>query len=81
MILASEVIDAGQLAQVVEAAVIAGIGVCIAFSLVIRGAVRADEHRQRSRPLAAGAYAVLATLALLACLGAIALGVSVMLSK
>lgn len=78
--LATTVLDVGQLAQVVEVALIAGIGVSLAFSLVIRGAVRAGEHRQ-SRPLLAGVHALLATLALLAVLAAIAFGVSTMLSK
>jgi hypothetical protein len=77
----ASVLDAGQLLEVVEAALIAGVGVCIAFSLVIRGSVRANERRQASRPVAAGAYATLATVALLACFAAIAFGVSVMLSK
>lgn len=79
--LATKVLDVGQLAQVVEAAVIAGIGVSLAFSLVIRGAVRASERRHEARPLAAGGYALLAGAALLAVLGAIGFGVSVMLSK
>lgn len=79
--LATKVLDIGQLAQVVEAALIAGIGVSIAFSLVIRGAVRAGEHRQRSQPIAATAYAAMATIAMLACLGAIVFAVTVMLSK
>ena len=81
MIVLAKVLDVGQLLEVVEASMIAGIGVCIAFSLVIRGAVRAGERRQQSRPVAAGAYATLATLALLACLGAVVFGVSTMLSK
>ena len=81
MIVATKILDVGQLAQVVEAALIAGIGVSVAFSLVIRGAVRAGEHRQQSQPLRAGAYALMATLSLLAVLGAIAFAVTVMLSK
>ena len=80
MILATKILDVGQLAQVVEAALIAGIGVSIAFSLVIRGAVCASEHRQE-RPFAAGAYALMAVLGMLVCLGAIVFGVTTMLSK
>lgn len=74
------VLDIGQLAQVIEASLLAGIGVSIAFSLVIRGTVRASEQRQ-THPLAAGLHALMAVLALLACLGAIVFGVSVMLTK
>jgi uncharacterized membrane protein YjgN (DUF898 family) len=77
---ATKVIDLGQLAQVVEVSLIAGVGVSLAFSLVIRGAVRAGEHR-RSRPVAAGAHALLAVVGLLAVLAAIVVGVSAMLSK
>jgi hypothetical protein len=79
--LATEILDLGQIAQVIEAAVIAGIGICVAFSLVIRGAVRASEHRQGSRPFAAGLHALIALLAMAVCLGAIVFGVSSMLSK
>ncbi len=74
------VVDLGQLLEVVEASLIAGIGISVAFSLVIRGAVRAAEHRQ-TRPFTAGAHALMALLAMLVCLGAIVFGVSTMLSK
>lgn len=79
--IATKILDVGQLAQVVETALIAGIGVSIAFSLVIRGAVRASEHRAQSQVARASAYALLSTVAFLAVLGAIAFGVTVMLSK
>jgi 4-hydroxybenzoate polyprenyltransferase len=78
--LATKIVDLGQLAQVVYVALIAGIGVSLAFSLVIRGTVRAGEHR-RSRPIAAGAHALLAILGMLVVLAAIGFGISTMLSK
>jgi hypothetical protein len=74
------VVDLGQLLEVVEASLIAGIGVSVAFSLVIRGTVRAAEHRH-TRPFAAGVHSLVALLAMLVCLGAIVFGVSTMLSK
>jgi len=77
---ATKIVDLGQLAQVVEVALVAGIGVSLAFSLVIRGAVRAGEHR-RTRPVVAGAHALLAAAGLLVVLAAIVFGVSTMLSK
>lgn len=77
---ATKIVDLGQLAQVIEVALVAGIGVSLAFSLVIRGAVRAGEHR-RTRPVVAGAHALLATVALLAVLAAIVFGISTMLAK
>ena len=78
--LATKILDVGQLWQVVEASLIAGIGVAIAFSLVIRGAVRFAEHRH-TRPLAAGGHALVALLGMLVVLGAIVFGVSTMLAK
>jgi uncharacterized iron-regulated membrane protein len=78
--LATKVVDVGQLAQVIYVALITGIAVSVAFSLVIRGVVRAGEHG-RSRPVLAGAYALLATIGLLVVAAAIVYGISVMLSK
>jgi len=77
---ATKIVDVGQLAQVIYVALIAGVALSLAFSLVIRGAVRAGEHR-RTRPVLATAHALLATAGLLVVLGAIVFGVSVMLSK
>ncbi|HEU4703355.1 MAG TPA: hypothetical protein VFS37_12810 [Conexibacter sp.] len=80
MLTATKVVDVGQLAQVVYVALIAGVAISLAFSLVIRGAVRAGEHR-RSRPVVAGAHALVAIVAMLVVVAAIVFGVSAMLSK
>lgn len=77
---ATKVVDVGQLAQVIYVALIAGVVVSLAFSLVIRGAVRAGEHRH-SRPLLAGLHGLLAVAGLLVVAAAIVFGVSTMLSK
>jgi hypothetical protein len=77
---ATKVIDVGQLAQVIYVSLIAGVGVSLAFSIVIRGVVRAGEHR-RTRPVVAGAHALLAVVGMLVVLAAIVFGVSTMLSK
>jgi uncharacterized iron-regulated membrane protein len=78
--LATKVVDVGQLAQVVYIALIAGVAISLAFSLVIRGAVRAGEHG-RSRPFLAGLHALMATIGLLVVAAALVYGISVMLSK
>jgi uncharacterized iron-regulated membrane protein len=78
--LATKIVDVGQLAEVIYVALIAGVAVSLAFSLVIRGAVRAGEHR-RSRPVLAGAHALMATVGMLFVPAAIVFGVSTMLSK
>lgn len=78
--LATKVVDVGQLAQVVYVALIAGVVLSLAFSLVIRGAIGAGEHR-RARPVLAGAHGLMAVLGMLVVVAAIAFGVSTMLSK
>ena len=78
--LATKIVDFGQLAQVVYVSLIAGVGVSLAFSIVIRGAVRAGEHR-RTRPVAAAAHALTAVAGLLIVLAAVVFGVSTMLAK
>jgi uncharacterized iron-regulated membrane protein len=78
--LATKIVDFGQLAEVIYVSLIAGVGVSLAFSIVIRGFVRAGEHR-RTRPVVAGAHALLAIVGLLVVLAAIVFGVSTMLSK
>jgi hypothetical protein len=80
MTIATKIVDVGQLAQVIYVALIAGIGVSLAFSIVIRGAVRAGEHHQ-SRPLLAGFHGLMAIVVLLAVAAAIVFGISTMLSK
>jgi hypothetical protein len=80
MTIATKIVDVGQLAQVIYVALIAGIGVSLAFSIVIRGAVRAGEHRQ-SRPMLAGFHGLMAIVGLLAVAAAIVFGISTMLSK
>ncbi|HKG04234.1 MAG TPA: hypothetical protein VKB03_13730 [Conexibacter sp.] len=78
--LATKIVDFGQLAQVVYVSLIAGVGVSLAFSIVIRGVVRAGEHR-RTRPVTAAAHALMAGAGLLIVLAAVVFGVSTMLSK
>ncbi|HKG37633.1 MAG TPA: hypothetical protein VKB25_01490 [Conexibacter sp.] len=78
--LATKVVDFGQLAEVIYVSLIAGVGISLAFSIVIRGAVRAGEHR-RTRPVVAGAHALMAVIGLIVVLAAVVFGVSTMLSK
>lgn len=80
-VFAASVVDWGQLLQVVEAGLIAGVGISIAFSLVILGTVRAGEAQQQSRTGAFIAYGIVALIAVAACIGAVAFGVSSMLTK
>lgn len=79
--LAANVVDWGQLLQVVEAGLIAGVGISVAFSLVILGTVRFAEHRAQERHVQAAAHGALALVALVICVGAVIFGVSTMLAK
>jgi len=78
---AAKIVDWGQLLEVVEAGLIAGVGISIAFSLLILGAVRATEARHESRTGSMVLHGALAAVALAVCVGAVGFGVSTMLSK
>lgn len=75
------IVDTGALGKVIIASLIAGIGVTVAFALTILGATRFADMRRDDRPVEAGVFAVLATLALAASVAAVVVGVVVMTSK
>jgi hypothetical protein len=75
------IVDWQQLGEVALASLIAGVGVTLAFSLAIVGAVRMAEYRRDGRAFEASAYGALMLLALAASGGAIAVGVIVMTTK
>jgi hypothetical protein len=77
----AQIVDVGKLLQTIEAAAIAGVGISIAFSLVIYGFARAGEHRAQSHPVAATAHVALGLAALVVCGLGVAFGLSTMLSK
>jgi hypothetical protein len=72
------IVDWNALGNVVAASLIAGVGVTLAFSLAIHGAVRFVDNRRDGRPLEAAVHGVLMTVALLASGGALVLGIVVM---
>ena len=74
-------VDTAALAKVVVASLIAGVGVTVAFAFAIVGATRFTEMRQNARTVEAGAFAVLATVALVTCVAAIVVGIVVMTTK
>jgi hypothetical protein len=74
------IVDWEALLGTVAAALVAGVGIAIAFSLAIYGVARFAEARRARASLAAGAAALLAVVALVACVGAITIGVVVMAS-
>jgi hypothetical protein len=75
------IVDTSALWQTVVAALVAGVGITLLFSLAILGIVRVVELGRDGRTGAASAFATLAAIALAACLGAVVLGVIVMTQK
>jgi hypothetical protein len=75
------IVDWEALLETVAAALVAGVGIAIAFSLAIYGVARFAEARRAGTSLAAGAAALLAVVALVVCVGGITIGVVVMASS
>jgi hypothetical protein len=72
------VVENKELLQTVIASAIAGVGATVIFSVAIWGAARFVDLSRDERPLAAGAAAVLAVLALAATLAGVVFGIVVM---
>lgn len=75
------VVETKELLQTVIASAIAGVGVTVVFSIAIWGVARFADLSRNERPLAAGAAAGLAGLALLVTLAAVAFGIVIMSSN
>jgi hypothetical protein len=75
------IVEGKELAQTVAASLIAGVGVTFVFSIAIWGVARFADFSRSERPLAAGAAAALAGLALLGTLAAVVFGIVVMTRK
>ncbi len=75
------VVETKELLQTVAAATVGGVGITVIFSIAIWGAARFVNLSRSERPVAAGAAAAVGALALTATLGAVAVGMLVMMSK
>lgn len=72
------VVETKELWQTIVASVVAGVGVTVVFSVAIWGAARFADLSREDRPLAAGAAATLAGLALMLTLASVAVGILAM---
>jgi hypothetical protein len=81
MPLADPVVDWGALLKVLWTALLAGVGVTAVFAFAILGAARTVELRRDGHAVAAGAYAALTTVALLAVAASLVIGIVVMAHK
>lgn len=75
------VVETRELLETVITSIVAGVGVTVIFSVAIWGVARFIDLSRGDRPLAAGAAAGLAGLALLATLGSVVYGIVIMTSK
>jgi hypothetical protein len=74
-------VNVGDLVEVIWVSLVAGIGVTLAFSLVVLGSARSTAARRLGREAAAIGYATLAATAFLVFLVGLVVGVNIMLSK
>jgi cation transporter-like permease len=75
------VVETKQLLETVVVSLVAGVGVTVVFSVAIWGVGRFADLSRDERPLAAGAAAALAGLAVLITLAAVVFGIAIMSSK
>jgi hypothetical protein len=74
-------VEGKELLETVVFSAVAGIGVTLVFSLAIWGVAQFADLNRNERPLAAGAAALVAALALLATAAVVVFGIIVMTSK
>ncbi len=74
-------VEGKALLETVAASAVAGVGVTFVFSIAIWGVARFADLSRSERPLAAGAAACVAALALLATAAVVVVGILAMTSK
>jgi hypothetical protein len=75
------IVEGKELLQTVVASLVAGVGVTFVFSIAIWGVARFADLSRNERPLAAGAAAVAAGLALAVTVAAVVIGIIAMTHK
>ena len=75
------IVDTKALLDAVIASVVAGLGVTLAFSIMVFGVARGADMRRSDRPLLAAGAGVLSALALAVTIGAVVMGIIVMTQK
>jgi ABC-type transport system involved in multi-copper enzyme maturation permease subunit len=75
------IIDWPVMGKLVAGSLVGGIGLVLAYSLLIMGITRAWERSRNGNAVAAGLYGALAVLAGATFVGGIAFGISIIISK
>lgn len=78
---AIQVVDTDVLWRLIAASLAGGLGVSLAFSIVIYGATRFVDLRRDGRAVLAGAFALVAALALAAVFAGVIYGVTILAHK
>lgn len=81
MTLLAEIVDAGDLLNVVWTALVAGIGVCAIYSIAIVGFARGIDRRREGAGVAATLYFAVMAVAVVVVLVVVVFGVITMTSK
>jgi hypothetical protein len=81
LIVASKLIDTHALWNVAWVSFVGAVGGTAAFSIAIAGAARFVDLRREGRTSEAGVFAAVVALALLVCLGGVALGLYEIINK
>jgi hypothetical protein len=81
VVVLAKVVDVSALSKVVLASFVGAIGVTMATSLAVLGAIRFADMRRDERTLEAGAFAVLAVVGAVASIAALVFGIFIMTSK
>jgi hypothetical protein len=77
----AEIIDVGDLINVVWTAIVAGLGVCVVFSAAIYGFARGTDARNERHGVATIAYLAMAFVSFAAVMALVVFGVITMTSK
>ena len=80
-ILAAAIVDWAALGKVVLVSLVGGVGLTAVFSVAVAGAVSFVDFRRDGRHLQAGVFALIAVVALGACLAAIVYGIAQVVSR
>jgi hypothetical protein len=76
----ADAVDVGKLSDVVLAALVAGVGVTVLFSLAILGLTRVSDLRRDGGGMAIAAYGCLGLLSLAGCVAAVIYGLVLLTS-
>jgi hypothetical protein len=74
-------VDTAGLVEVLWVSLLAGVGVTLTFSLIVRGGASSASARRAGRDGAALAYAALTAVAVAVFVAGVVLGVNIMLAK